>query len=147
MFCQNCRLLKNAMYKPFWDPSPICSCESDQKKIDRYEEDLKRFKEKMEDVKSWEIVSLKRKNIELEAEVELLRKDNERFKKIHCDGTVEYTPKDIRARDYHAKLTIYGLNKEVSSQEIINWLKNETTFLKGRNGKISELEYSSKFMR
>jgi hypothetical protein len=45
----------------------------------------------------------------------------------------------MKTRDYHANITIYGLNKDVSKKYVISWLKKTIKSLESK-----KLEWSDK---
>jgi hypothetical protein len=44
----------------------------------------------------------------------------------------------MKERDYHAKILVYGLNKDVSVQHIVEWLRKEADWLENNNNLVDE---------
>lgn len=53
----------------------------------------------------------------------------------------------MKNKDYHAKIVIYGLNKDVSVQHIVEWLKKEADYLENNKEEIDENKYTGKLMK
>jgi hypothetical protein len=53
----------------------------------------------------------------------------------------------MEERDYHAQLTLYGLNKKVSSQRVVKWLKEIIEMLEEEPCQISKVSYKDRLMK
>jgi hypothetical protein len=53
----------------------------------------------------------------------------------------------MNKKDYHAQLTLYGFNKKVSSQMVVEWLKEIIEMLEEEPCQISEVCYKDRLMK